>query len=55
MILYEYLKREVWEKSTTKKSQKKKILKKNLVSNRKYKTTYKDIKKYFNIINKVGV
>ena len=39
-------------KSTTKKSQIKKILKRDLVSNRKYKTTYKDIKKYFDIINK---
>ena len=39
-------------KTTTRKSQIKKILKRDLVSNRKYKTTYKDIKKYFNIINK---
>ena len=39
-------------KSTTKKSQVKKILKRDLVSNRKYKTTYKDINKYFKIINK---
>ena len=30
----------------------KKILKRELVSNRKYKTTYKDIKKYFKLINK---
>ena len=30
----------------------KKVLKRELVSNRKYKTTYKDIKKYFEIINK---
>ena len=30
----------------------KKVLKRELVSNRKYKTTYKDIKKYFKIINK---
>ena len=30
----------------------KKILKRDLVSNRQYKTTYKDIKKYFKIINK---
>ena len=39
-------------KTTTRKSQIKKILKRDLVSNRKYKTTYKDIKKYFGIINK---
>ena len=39
-------------KTTTKKSQVKKILKRDLVSNRKYRTTYKDIKKYFDIINK---
>ena len=39
-------------KKQTKKSQVKKILKRELVSNRKYKTTYKDIKKYFNMINK---
>lgn len=30
----------------------KKILKRELASRNKYKTTYKDIKKYFNIINK---
>tara|TARA_B100000929_G_scaffold229093_1_gene185515 strand:- start:3575 stop:3955 length:381 start_codon:yes stop_codon:yes gene_type:complete len=30
----------------------KKILKRDLVSNRQYKTTYKDIKKYFKIINR---
>ena len=30
----------------------KRILKRELVSNRKYRTTYKDIKRYFNIINK---
>ena len=30
----------------------KKVLRRELVSNRKYKTTYKDIKKYFKIINK---
>ena len=30
----------------------KKVLKRELASNRKYKTTYKDIKKYFNVINK---
>jgi hypothetical protein len=29
----------------------KKVLKRELASNRKYKTTYKDIKKYFNVIN----
>ena len=39
-------------KKQTKKSQVKKILKRELVSNRKYKTTYKDIKKYFKLINK---
>ena len=27
-------------------------MKRELASNRKYKTTYKDIKKYFNVINK---
>ena len=30
----------------------KKLLKRELVSNRKYKTTYKDIKKYFAMLNK---
>ena len=30
----------------------KKVLKRELANNRKYKTTYKDIKKYFNVINK---
>ena len=30
----------------------KKILKRELASRKKYKTTYKDIKKYFKIINK---
>ena len=30
----------------------KKVLKRELASNRKYRTTYKDIKKYFNVINK---
>ena len=30
----------------------KKVLKRELASNRKYKTTYKDIKKYFNVLNK---
>ena len=39
-------------KTTTKKSKVKKILKRELVSNRKYKTTFKDINKYFKIINK---
>ena len=39
-------------KTKSKRSQVKKILKRDLVSNRKYKTTYKDIKKYFNMINK---
>ena len=31
----------------------KKVLKRELASNRKYKTTYKDIKKYFRILNNV--
>ncbi len=30
----------------------KKVLKRELASNRKYKTTYKDIKKYFKVLNK---
>ena len=30
-----------------------KILKRELASRNKYRTTYKDIKKYFTIINKV--
>ena len=30
----------------------KKVLKRELASNRKYKTTYKDIKKYFKVSNK---
>ena len=30
----------------------KKVLKRELASNRQYKTTYKDIKKYFKVINK---
>ena len=33
-------------KTKTKRSAVKKILKRDLVSNRKYRTTYKDIKKY---------
>ena len=36
-----------------KKSKVKKILKRELASRRKYKTTYKDIQKYFKFINKV--
>ena len=40
------------EKTKTKKSQVKKILKRELDSRKKYKTTYKDIKHYFDIINK---
>ena len=52
MGLLQYRKDKVCRKTTTRKSQVKKILKRDLVSNRKYKTTYKDIKKYFNIINK---
>ena len=39
--------------TTTKRSTIKKRLKKELVSNRKYKTTYKDIKKFFTLINRV--
>jgi hypothetical protein len=39
-------------KTKTKKSQVKKILKRELASRKKYKTTYKDIKHYFDIINK---
>ena len=39
-------------KTKSKKSQVKKILKRDLVSNRKYRTTYKDIKKYFKVLNK---
>ena len=40
------------DKSKRKKIQVKKILKRELSSPKKYKTTYKDIKHYFNIINK---
>jgi phosphorylcholine metabolism protein LicD len=36
---------------STKKSEVKKVLKRELSNRNKYKTTYKDIKKYFNIIN----
>ena len=39
-------------KTKTKKSQVKKILKRELASRKKYKTTYKDIKHYFDIINR---
>ena len=39
-------------KTKTKKSQVKKILKRELASRKKYKTTYKDIKHYFDVINK---
>ena len=39
-------------KVTNKNMRVKKILKRELVSRNKYRTTYKDIKKYFNIINK---
>ena len=39
-------------KTKSKKSQVKKILKRELASRKKYKTTYKDIKHYFDIINK---
>ena len=40
-------------KVTNKNMRVKKILKRELVSRNKYRTTYKDIKKYFNMINKV--
>src|SRR5210317_99648 len=39
-------------KTKSKKSQVKKILKRELSSRKKYKTTYKDIKHYFDVINK---
>ena len=39
-------------KTKSKRSPIKKILKRDLVSNRKYKTTYKDINRYFKLINK---
>ena len=39
-------------KKSTKNGKVIKLLKRELVSNRKYKTTYKDIKKYFKLINK---
>jgi hypothetical protein len=39
-------------KQKPKKSKVKTILKRELASRRKYKTTYKDIKKYFKMINK---
>ena len=39
-------------KSKTRRSQVKKILKRELASRKRYKTTYKDIKHYFDIINK---
>ena len=40
-------------KVTSKSMKVKTILKRELASRNKYKTTYKDIKKYFKIINKV--
>ena len=40
------------KKKLDKNKRVKKVLKRELASNRKYKTTYKDIKKYFNVINK---
>jgi hypothetical protein len=40
------------KKVTNKNMMLKKTLKRELASRNKYKTTYKDIKKYFNIINK---
>jgi len=40
------------KKSETAKMKVKKTLKRELVSNRKYTTTYKDIKKYFKMLNK---
>ena len=53
MGLLQYSRKDkVWESQQQKNQTVKKILKRDLVSNRKYKTTYKDIKKYFNIINK---
>ena len=54
ILLWDYFNTEKirYKKQQQKKSKVKKILKRDLVSNRKYKTTYKDIKKYFNIINK---
>ena len=39
-------------KTKSKRSSIKKILKRELVSNRKYRTTYKDINRYFKLINK---
>jgi hypothetical protein len=40
------------DKSKAKKSKVKKIIKRELASRKKYKTTYKDIKHYFDIINR---
>ena len=40
------------KKKLDKNKRVKKVLKRELASNRKYKTTYKDIKRYFNVINK---
>ena len=40
------------KKKLDKNKRVKKVLKRELASNRKYKTTYKDIKKYFNVLNK---
>ena len=40
------------KKKLDKNKRVKKVLKRELASNRKYKTTYKDVKKYFNVLNK---
>ena len=40
------------KKKLDKNKRVKKVLKRELASNRKYKTTYKDIKKYFKVLNK---
>ena len=40
------------KKKSDKNMRVKKVLKRELASNRKYKTTYKDIKKYFKVLNK---
>ena len=40
------------KKKLDKNKRVKKVLKRELASNRKYKTTYKDVKKYFKVLNK---
>ena len=40
------------KKKSDKNMRVKKVLNGELASNRKYKTTYKDIKKYFKVLNK---